>query len=140
MPEPAAPSKSRTFFRRAFSTLLLWGIFAIAFGSMKPWAHIALIALLAIWAMVEFCHLTRRSGIAIQRNFAILLSLAYSGVVSYFLLSGQKIPVELDLALLFILVAGSFIQRARRHLDHPRRAMANVDVFFHRSARLRPEP
>lgn len=130
MPEAAAPSKSRTFFRRAFSTILLWGIVALAFGSMKPWAHLALIGLLAMWAMAEFCHLTRRSGIAIQRNWALLLSLGYGGGVSYFLLNGHPVPVELDLALVFLLVIGAFILQLRHPIEGTHSVLAVTSTIL----------
>ena len=118
MPEtPAVVTKTQTFFRRAFSTLLLWGVVALAFGSMKPWAHLALIGLLALWAMAEFCALTRKSGIAIPRFWAMLLSISYGSGVSYFVLNGKPIPAELDFALIFFAVAGTFILQLRRPIE-----------------------
>lgn len=114
---PVATTKTQTFFRRALSTLFLWGVVALAFGSMKPWAHLVLIGLLALWAIIEFCRLTLHSGIAIHRFWAIFLSISYGSGVSYFLLQGKPIPAELDLALVFLLVAGTFVLQLRRPIE-----------------------
>ncbi len=131
MPDvPTPTSKSQTFFRRAFSTVLLWGVVALAFGSMKPWAHLALIGLLALWAMAEFCHLTQRSGIAVHRFWALLLSVSYGCGVSYFLLSGKPVPAELDLALVFLLVAGTMILQLCRPIDGTKSVLAVTSTML----------
>lgn len=131
MPDaPAASSKKQTFFRRTFSTLLLWGVVGLAFGSMKPWAHLALIGFLAMWAMVEFCSLSRHSGIAIHRSWSLVLSIAYGTGVSYFLLQGRAIPAELDMALLFLLVCGTLILQLRRPIDGVNSVLAVTSTIF----------
>lgn len=114
---PAATTKTQTFVRRAISTIILWGVVALAFGSMKPWAHLAFIGLLSVWAIVEFCGLSLHSGIAMHRFWAIFLSIAYGSGVSYFLLQGKPVPPELDLALVFLLVAGTFVLQMRRPIE-----------------------
>lgn len=131
MPDaPAASSKSQTFFRRAFSTILLWGVVGIAFGSMKPWAHLALIGFLAIWAVLEFCHLSHRSGIPVHRAWSIFLSLGYGAGVSYFLLQGKSIPPELDFALIFFLVAGTMILQLRRPIEGAQSVLAVTSTML----------
>jgi phosphatidate cytidylyltransferase len=131
MPDaPAASSKSQTFFRRAFSTVLLWSVVGIAFGSMKPWAHLALIGFLAIWAMIEFCQLSHRSGIPVHRAWAIFLSLGYGAGVSYFLLQGKAIPAELDFALIFLLVAGTMILQLRRPIEGAQSVLAVTSTML----------
>jgi len=131
MPDaPAATSKMQTFFRRTFSTLLLWGVVGLAFGSMKPWAHLALIGFLALWAVVEFCSLSRHSGIAVHRGWALLLSTGYGGTVSYFLLNGRPIPAELDMALLFLLVCGTLVLQLRRPIDGVNSVLAVTSTIF----------
>ncbi len=131
MPDaPAASSKSQTFFRRSFSTLLLWGLVGIAFGSMKPWAHLALIGFLAIWAIAEFCHLSHRSGIPVHRRWSIFLSVGYGAGVSYFLLLGKTIPAELDFALIFLLVAGTMILQLRRPIEGAQSILAVTSTML----------
>jgi phosphatidate cytidylyltransferase len=131
MPDaPAASSKSQTFFRRAFSTVLLWGVVGIAFGSMKPWAHLALIGFLAIWAVVEFCHLSHQSGIPVHRAWLLFLSLGYGAGVSYFLLQGKAIPAELDFALIFFLVAGTLILQLRRPIEGAQSVLAVTSTML----------
>jgi phosphatidate cytidylyltransferase len=118
----ASSSKSVTFLKRTFSTILLWGVVALAFGSMKPWAHLALISFLALWALHEFCSLSLRNGIAVHRRWALFLAIAYGAGLSYFLLQGKTIPAALDLALVFLLVIGSLIAELR----HPIRSIHSV--------------
>lgn len=131
MPDaPAASSKTQTFLRRTFSTLLLWGVVGLAFGSMKPWAHLALIGFLALWAMVEFCSLSRLSGIAVHRFWALSLSAAYGAAVSYFLWHGQAVPAELDIALLFLLVCGTLIGQLRHPIDGIKSVLAVTSTIF----------
>jgi phosphatidate cytidylyltransferase len=131
MPDaPAASSKSQTFFRRAFSTVLLWGVVGIAFGSMKPWAHLALIGFLAIWAVVEFCHLSHHSGIPVHRAWLLFLSLGYGAGVSYFLLQGKAIPAELDFALIFFLVAGTLILQLQRPIEGAQSVLAVTSTML----------
>ncbi|MFY7817137.1 MAG: phosphatidate cytidylyltransferase [Akkermansiaceae bacterium] len=131
MPDaPAAPSKTQTFLRRTFSTLLLWGVVGAAFGSMKPWAHLTLIGFLALWAMVEFCSLSRLSGIAVHRFWAMTLSAGYGAAVSYFLWHGQAVPAELDIALLFLLVCGTLIGQLRQPIDGVKSVLAVTSTIF----------
>jgi phosphatidate cytidylyltransferase len=123
MSQPSdSPSKTQTFFQRTFSTVLLWGIVGLAFGSMKPWAHLALISFLALWALVEFCSLSLKNGVTIHRPWALFLGISYGSAISYFLLQGQPIPASLDLLLVFLLVIGSLIIELR----HPVRGIQTV--------------
>ncbi len=131
MPDaPAASSKTQTFWRRTFSTLLLWGIVGLAFGSMMPWAHLALIGCLALWAMVEFCSLSLHSGIAVHRFWALSLSAAYGAVMSYFLWHGHAVPAELDIALLFLLICGTLISQLRHPIDGIKSVLAVTSTVF----------
>ena len=131
MPDaPAASSKMQTFFRRAFSTVLLWGVVGLAFGSMKPWAHLALISFLSLWAMVEFCSLSKQSGVFVHRAWALLLSAGYAGSVSYFLLQGHSVPAELDIVLLFFLICGTLVLQLRRPIEGHQSVLAVTSTIF----------
>lgn len=125
MSEPAvASTKKQTFFRRTFSTLLLWGIVALAFGCMKPWAHLALITFLALLSTGECFMISRRSGLQSNALWGMLLSVGYYAALCYFLLQGKKIPAELDLAMLFLLVAGTLTVQLRRPIDGTKTVLA----------------
>ena len=118
-PEAAPPkaSKTQTFFRRSFSTLLLWGIVGLAFGSMKPWAHLLLISALGILSTAEFFKLTRRAGIVANPLWGMFLSIAYYAALAWYMIRGQAVPAELDMALFFLLGAGTFTLQLRRKID-----------------------
>lgn len=114
---PPSVSKTQTFFRRSFSTLLLWGIVGLAFGSMKPWAHLLLISALGILSTAEFFKLTRRAGIVANPLWGMFLSIAYYAALAWCMIRGQAVPAELDMALFFLLGAGTFTLQLRRKID-----------------------
>ena len=114
---PPSVSKTQTFFRRSFSTLLLWGIVGLAFGSMKPWAHLLLISALGILSTAEFFKLTRRAGIVANPLWGMFLSIAYYAALAWYMIRGQAVPAELDMALFFLLGAGTFTLQLRRKID-----------------------
>jgi phosphatidate cytidylyltransferase len=114
---PSSPSKIQTFFRRSFSTLLLWSIVGLAFGSMKPWAHLLQISALGILSTAEFFKLTRRAGIVANPLWGMFLSIAYYAALAWYMIRGQAVPAELDMALFFLLGAGTFTLQLRRKID-----------------------
>jgi len=115
MPENShASSKQRTFFQRAFSTLLLWTVVGLTFGSMQPWAHLALISLMAVFATGEFLLLSHRHGVKCHPIWGMTISIGYCAVVSWYYLNGAKdIPPFVDICLFFLLTAGSFSLQLR---------------------------
>ncbi len=115
---PKSPTRSQTFLRRTFSTLLLWAIVGAAFGSLKPWAHLALIGGLAILATVEFFLLCHRSGLKCHPIWGGFLCVGYCAALSYFLSQGRwELPIEVDMVLFFLLTAGTFILQLRRPIE-----------------------
>ena len=114
---PPSTSKTQTFFRRSFSTLLLWGIVCLAFGSMKPWAHLLLISALGILSTAEFFKLTRRAGIVANPLWGMFLGISYYAALAWYMVRGQAVPAELDMALFFLLGAGTFTLQLRRKID-----------------------
>jgi phosphatidate cytidylyltransferase len=112
------PTRSQTFLRRTFSTLILWGIVGAAFGSMKPWAHLALIGGLAILATLEYFSLCRQSGLKYHPTWGLLLCIGYSAALSGFLTKGLfELPIEVDMMLFFLLIAGTFILQLRQPIE-----------------------
>lgn len=131
MSDPAvASSKKQTFFRRTFSTLLLWGIVALAFGSMKPWAHLALISFLGILSTAECFMLSRRSGVQSNPIWGMILSIGYYASISYYLLQEKTIPQELDMLLFFLLAAGTFTLQLRRPIDGTNSVLAVTSTIL----------
>jgi phosphatidate cytidylyltransferase len=107
-------SKTQTFFRRAISTLLLWGLVITAFASMRPWAHLLLISTIMILATVEYFTLTKKSAIATNGSWSIALCFAFCvGMFFFFLDSRAQLPLWMDGMFIFLAVAGSFIGQLR---------------------------
>ena len=112
------PTRSQTFLRRSFSTLILCSLVGAAFGSMKPWAHLALMAGLAFLATLEYFTLCRRSGLKCHPTWGLLLCIGYCAALSTFLTKGlYELPVEVDMALFFLITAGTFILQLRKPIE-----------------------
>lgn len=121
-PTPPAPSKAIVFLRRSGSTLFLWGLVTAIFLSGWSWAMLALVGVLTMIATVEYFRMLRAADVASFPRFGFLLTLAYSGALSYHFLSGKPVPDGLDAAAVFIAIAGSFILQLR----HPIRGLESL--------------
>lgn len=113
-PSNPAPSKSVVFFRRGFSTLLLWGIVAAIFISMQPLAYLGLVAALVIISTLEYFKMLHVAQVKCFPRFGLFLALSYCGLSSYYLLNGAKdIPPFLDTFFIFLAATGAFTLQLR---------------------------
>lgn len=82
MEEPTAggaavpPSKLQVFFRRALSTVVLWGLLLAALFSGQPWianyVFLAIILVLAVAGLAEFYALLERRGLQCFRSWGLV--------------------------------------------------------------------
>lgn len=109
-----SPSKSVVFFRRGFSTLLLWGIVATIFTSMQPLAYVGLVIALVIISTLEYFKMLHLADVKCFPRFGLFLALSYCGLASYYLLNGAKdIPPALDAFAIFLAATGAFTLQLR---------------------------
>lgn len=107
-------SKAAVFVRRSASTLLLWGLVAAAFASMRAWAYLAIIGILTIIAAVEFFQMARAAKLPAFPRFGILLTLGYCGALyGHFLQGHPTEPAGLDALAITIAIAGAFMLQLR---------------------------
>jgi phosphatidate cytidylyltransferase len=119
-PPTPSPSKRVVFARRATSTLLLWGLVTSVFVSMKAWAFLALVGVLAMIATIECFRMLRAADVKCFPRFGILLALGYCGTLYGFFLTGNNaLPADLDALAIFIAAAGAFTLQLR----HPIRGI-----------------
>jgi phosphatidate cytidylyltransferase len=113
--KPPTPSKAIIFARRSFSTLCLWALVTGVFWSHLSWAFLALIGTLTIVATLEFFQMVKAAGVPSFPKFGIGLSLAYSGVLAYFFMQGEReAPFIVDAAALAIAAIGAFALQLRQ--------------------------
>lgn len=111
------PSKSTVFLRRSASTVLLWGLVAAAFASMRPWAYLGLISLLALIATAEYFRMLRAAGVPSFPRFGMLMAAGYLGALSWhFLRGGGEWPAAADGLALFLAAAGAFKLQLRHEI------------------------
>jgi phosphatidate cytidylyltransferase len=110
----AAPSKALVFIRRSGSTLLLWGVVAAAFMSMRMWAYLGLIGLLTVVATYEYFQMLRAGGVKCCAKFGIGLAVVYSGVVYAGMLGVTRLDLAgWDLCALGVALGGAFVAQMR---------------------------
>ncbi|MGA0845732.1 MAG: phosphatidate cytidylyltransferase [Luteolibacter sp.] len=107
------PGKSSVFFRRAFSTLLLWGVVTAVLLSQSTWAYLGLISLLATLASLEYARMMRLSEVPSFGRFGLLVAIGYSLILHSFYLRGIHPPPWLDMAALFSVLVGAFALQLR---------------------------
>lgn len=109
-----SPSKSAVFYRRGFSTLLLWGIVAAIFTSMQPLAYVGLVVALVIISTLEYFKMLHVAGVKCFPRYGLFLALSYCGLASCYLLNGAKdIPPALDAFAIFLAATGAFTLQLR---------------------------
>ncbi|BCU78660.1 CDP-archaeol synthase [Luteolibacter sp. LG18] len=150
---PPAPSKGRTFVRRAASTIGLWAVVGAAFASRWAWAYFALIAVLAILSTIEYFNMVRAAGVKCFPRFGILLSIVYTLALGWYFIfpqppgsfGGRELPDGLDTLAIFIATAGAFTLQLRYSIKGIEALQAvalnvlgfvYVAVLFHFAARL----
>ena len=119
IPTPPVQSKALVFARRSASTLFLWGLVTGIFLSGRSWAMLALIGALAMVATWEFFRMLHAAKVVCSPRFGILLAMAYSGVLYYYLMMGIPVPGDLDGIAVFLAIAGPFALQLR----HPIRGV-----------------
>ena len=133
-------SRAATFGARLFSTMVLWAVVAGVFLSGRQEALVVMVALLGILGSVEFFRLTARVPGRACSGWALLVSLAYLGVVTWGFLGGDLsdggaggsfLP---EVVALVLLVLGGFILRLRHEITGPESvypvAMAMVSFVY----------
>ncbi len=114
---PVRGARTKAFWQRFLSTIMLWALVAAALASMNPWAHLGLMAALAIGATAEFFWLSHRAGLHSNRRWGLVLAVLYCGSVCWFFGTGHRsLPTGLDVLLFFLLVVGSFSLQLRHHI------------------------
>ncbi len=111
---PPTPSKALVFARRTGSTLVLWGVVAAAGGSLRAWAYLGLIALLAVVATREYYQMLRAAGVRSFPRFGMVMAVGYCGVLHAGLLSQPGgMLAGWELCALAVALGGAFIMQLR---------------------------
>jgi phosphatidate cytidylyltransferase len=93
MPNPAPDnSKRATFLRRSASTLGLWAVVAAALWSRQAWAYVGLVAVLTLISTREYFQMLKAGGVKCFPRFGMLLTVVYSGLLYWMLLSVDRSP------------------------------------------------
>jgi phosphatidate cytidylyltransferase len=124
-----ATSKQAVFFRRTLSTVSLWAVVAAAFASRMNWAYVALVGVLTLLAMIEFFQMLKAGAVKSFPRYGMLLGIGYSAAVYWHLIraphgGGIEVPTVIDLAGIFLALAGSFTLQLR----HPLRGMEGLQA------------
>ena len=115
--------KRVVFFKRTASTLLLWAVVAGTLVSMKAWAYLALVGVLAMLATREYFRMMRAGGVACFPAFGIALAAAYSGALYWQLAGGRGLtPGGLDAFAIFLAATVAFTLQLR----HPVRGFDSL--------------
>jgi len=112
-PPSPAPSKALVFVRRAGSTVLLWGLVGAAFGSMRSWAYLGLIALLTVVARLEFFRRADKAGLRCFGRFGLVLAALYCAVLHAGLVGAVRPWPGWELAVVAVALCGAFILQLR---------------------------
>ncbi len=107
------PSKALVFFRRTGSTLLLWGLVALAFASMRTWVYLGLIALLTVVGTQEFFQMAGRAGVRSFGRFGLLAAALYCAVLHAGLAGACAPWPGWELAAVVAVLCGAFILQLR---------------------------
>ena len=111
---PKAESKRAVFAKRTASTLLLWGVVAGTLVSMKAWAYLALVAVLAMLATREYFKMMRAAGVSCFPRFGILIAAGYSAALYWQLMGGGGgVPGGIDALAVFAAVTVAFALQLR---------------------------
>jgi phosphatidate cytidylyltransferase len=113
-PPTPAPSKAKVFVRRTASTLLLWGIVATTFASMKAWAYLGLIVLLSLLSTIEYFRMLRAAGVFCFPRLGLIVSTVYCAAFFYFFQhGGTDFPPDFDLLAIAIAATAAFTLQLR---------------------------
>jgi phosphatidate cytidylyltransferase len=113
-----ASSKLQTFYKRAFSTLLLWIIVSVGFFCMNPLAHIAMITILIVISAWEYFSISNKVGLNLPKIWAMTLSITYTLIGCWWLYTKKiELPSSFDIAFWFLAIAGTFTLQLRKPID-----------------------
>lgn len=126
--EPAPgkkPSRAAAFRARLFSTLILWGVVMGVFVSGKMELFVGLVALLGALGCIEFHRLTQGVPGRGCRNWTLLVSVAYLGVLVWSRLDSSTSSAwlgegfGLEVLGLVIVILGAFTLRLKHEITGP---------------------
>jgi phosphatidate cytidylyltransferase len=143
-------SKGAVFLRRLASTLLMWGLIYAVYLTGRPLGFLAMVGVLGIVAVLEFFRMAAAAKVPCFPRFGVLAALAYLLVLGWLLFRGHAERLyQLDVAAVFLVVAGAFTLQLRHPLRglEPILAVGStvvgflyVAVFFSFAARLAIAP
>lgn len=111
-PEAKPPASKQTiFFRRTFSTVLLWVLVGGAMASMQSWAYFGLIFLLALFATIEYSAMLKNAGLGRGSILLWVTCLYFGALYIPFLSNKLLIPGWVDGFFIFTVVTGYFIAK-----------------------------
>jgi len=112
-PTPA-PSKAKVLLHRTASTVLLWGIVATTFASMKAWAYLGLIVVLILLSTFEYFNMLRNAGVFSFPRLGLMVSAAYCAVLFYCFHNGaSELPPDFDLLAIAFAATAAFTLQLR---------------------------
>ena len=115
---PPAANRRTVLLRRAASTVGLWVVVGVAFGSGRGWACLGLAALLTVAATLEFFRMLRAARVPCFPRFGVLAAAGYVAVLNGWLLrqpgGGVELPPAVDAAALFVVLTGAFLLQFRQ--------------------------
>lgn len=118
-PPPASPSKRQVFFTRLFSTVILWGLLAVAFKAGQEWIFVVLAALFGFGSAFEYFRLMRADSAAgAHRTLGLLICAAYWSAASrHVIVHHTAQPMWMDLAAVAAALQGAFVLSYRSGLE-----------------------
>ncbi|OAI57233.1 hypothetical protein AYO49_02535 [Verrucomicrobiaceae bacterium SCGC AG-212-N21] len=127
MPDPsslapktsASASKSRTFFIRLGSTLVLWGVMAMALMMQLDWLLVVMIALFGLGTAAEYFRMEKGDAKAVPYRWTgFVLCLAYWVVLGAWAIARHKEPpMWLEIAALVTALQCAFLPPLKHGLD-----------------------
>lgn len=117
-PSPS-PSKQRVFLTRLFSTVILWGLLAVAFKAGQDWVFVLLTALFGVGSAFEYFRLMRAdAGASAHRALGLVVCVVYWVAASRYVLTHHAPhPMWMDLAAIVVALQGAFLLSYRTGLE-----------------------
>lgn len=118
-PLPAPPSKQRVFCTRLFSTVILWGLLAVAFMARQDWIFVMLAVAFGFGSAFEYFRLMKSdSGSRAFRLLGLGVCAGYWLAAAWYV---QRFhiphPMSMDVAAIAIALQGAFILSYRGGLE-----------------------
>lgn len=111
------PNRLVVLMRRSVSTIGMCGLIAVILASGSAWACLGFAGLVTVLATIEYFRMLREGGVACFPRFGFVVSAGYVVVLYVWLMrepgGGREAPIGMDAAVVFLVLAGSFVLQLR---------------------------